>query len=82
MTQYAKQSAEYVIPGIQSVKIHHLYSTTPTMPHHLYSTTSIMPHLTFYNYKMSNFTEHLQVDKDYSPFSSFTCTVKVIQAYH
>jgi len=53
MTQYAKQSAEYVIPGIQSVKIHHLYSTTPTMPR-----------LTFYNYKMSNFTEHLQLDKD------------------
>ena len=70
MTQYAKQSAEYVIPGIQSVKIHHLYSTTPTMPR-----------LTFYNYKMSNFTEHLQLDKDYSPFSSFTCTVKVIQAH-
>lgn len=71
MTQYAKQSAEYVIPGIQSVKIHHLYSTTPTMPH-----------LLFYNYKMSNFTAHLQLEKDFSLFSSFICIMKGIQAHH
>lgn len=32
MTQYAKQSAEYVIPEIQSVTAHHLHSTVSNLP--------------------------------------------------
>jgi hypothetical protein len=42
MTQYAKQSAEYVIPGIQSVKIHYVHSTISKM-HHLIFCNLFLP---------------------------------------